>query len=52
MPVSFLISTTQNPWLSEAGGGQVLNTLREVLAETASDAAQAVMARHGITPPP
>lgn len=52
LPVSFLISTTQNPWLSEAGGGHVLNTLREVLAETASDAAQAVMARHGITPPP
>jgi hypothetical protein len=52
MPVSFLISTTQNPWLSEAGGGHVLNTLRDVLAETASDAAQAVMARHGIAPPP
>jgi len=52
LPMSFLISTTQNPWLSEAGGGHVLNTLRDVLAETASDAAQAVMARHGITPPP
>ncbi len=51
LPMSFLISTTQNPWLSEAGSGHVLNTLRDVLAETASDAAQAVMARHGITPP-
>ena len=51
LPMSFLISTTQNPWLSEAGGGHVLETLRDVLAETASDAAQAVMARHGITPP-
>jgi glutamate/tyrosine decarboxylase-like PLP-dependent enzyme len=51
MPLSFLISTTQNPWLSEAGGGQVLATLRGVLADTASEAAQAVMARHGITPP-
>jgi glutamate/tyrosine decarboxylase-like PLP-dependent enzyme len=51
LPVNFLISTTQNPWLSEAGGGHVLATLRGVLAETASDAAQAVMARHGITPP-
>jgi hypothetical protein len=52
LPLSFLISTSQNPWLSEAGGGHVLDTLRDVLAETASDAAQAVMARHGITPPP
>ena len=50
LPMSFLISTTQNPWLSEAGGGHVLETLRDVLAETASNAAQAVMARHGITP--
>jgi hypothetical protein len=51
LPMSFLISTTQNPWLSEAGGGHVLDTLRTVLAETATDAAQAVMARHGISPP-
>jgi hypothetical protein len=51
LPMSFLISTTQNPWLSEAGGGHVLETLRGVLAEAASDAAQAVMARHGIKPP-
>ena len=51
LPMGFLISTTQNPWLGEAGGGQVLDTLRAVLAETASDAAQAVMARHGIAPP-
>lgn len=51
LPMNFLISTTQNPWLSEAGGGHVLETLRGVLSETASDAAQAVMARHGITPP-
>jgi hypothetical protein len=52
LPISFLISTTQNPWLSEAGGGHVLATLRGVLADTASEAAQAVMARHDITPPP
>lgn len=50
LPMSFLISTTQNPWLSEAGGGQVLKTLRDVLSDTASSAAQAVMARHGMAP--
>ena len=50
LPISFLISTTQNPWLSEAGSGHVLDTLRDVLTDTASAAAQAVMARHGIAP--
>ncbi|MFN3276293.1 MAG: pyridoxal phosphate-dependent decarboxylase family protein [Paracoccus sp. (in: a-proteobacteria)] len=50
LAMSFLISTTQNPWLSEAGGGDVLKTLRDVLSDTASSAAQAVMARHGIAP--
>lgn len=48
LAVSFLISTTQNPWLTEAGSGHVLDTLRDVLSDTASAAAQAVMARHGI----
>lgn len=51
LPMNFLISTTQNPWLSEAGGGHVLSVLRSVLAETASEAAQAVRTRHGIAPP-
>ncbi len=51
MPISFLISTTQNPWLSESGSGQMLHTLIKVLSKTASTAAQAVMARHGIVPP-
>lgn len=50
LPMGFLISTTQNPWLSQAGGGQVLRSLRDALSDTASAAAQAVMARHGIAP--
>jgi hypothetical protein len=52
LPMSFLISTTQNPWLSESGSSlQVLRTLMQVLGDTASGAAQDVRARHGIDPP-
>lgn len=52
LPMSFLISTTQNPWLSESGSSlQVLRTLMQVLGDTATGAAQDVRARHGIDPP-
>lgn len=50
LPLNFLISTVQNPWLGEADGGH-LTTLMNVLSDTASEAAQFVMARHGLTPP-
>lgn len=51
LAMSFLISTVQNPWLSEAGSTSMLRTLMSVLGQTASAAAQAVMARHGLAPP-
>lgn len=51
LPMTFLVSTTQNPWMSESGGGHVIGTLRDVLATAAGKAAQRVMARHGIVPP-
>ncbi|MBC2836914.1 pyridoxal phosphate-dependent decarboxylase family protein [Paragemmobacter straminiformis] len=50
LPISFLISTVQNPWLGEADGGH-LTTLMNALFDTATEAAQFVMARHGLTPP-
>ncbi|MCW3782623.1 pyridoxal phosphate-dependent decarboxylase family protein [Defluviimonas salinarum] len=51
VPVSFLISTTQNPWLSEGGTGDFVGRIVKVLAATASEAADNVMTRHGLTPP-
>ena len=51
IPVSFIISTTQNPWLTATSKGNFLGTLMEVLKVTANTAAQQVMQRHDIQPP-
>lgn len=51
LPVSFIISTTQNPWLTSTSKGNFLDTLMEVLKATANAAAQQVMQRHNIQPP-
>jgi glutamate/tyrosine decarboxylase-like PLP-dependent enzyme len=48
--VRFLISTTQNPWLTEVGDGGELDVLMDVLRETATAAAGQVMRSHGLTP--
>jgi len=49
--VKFIISTTQNPWLTEAGDGHVLDTLMKVLGQTATRSAAEVIRRHGLAPP-
>ena len=46
--VKFLISTTQNPWLSETSTGNFIPELMKVLRRTATEAAFGVMQRHGI----
>ncbi len=51
IPISFIISTTQNPWLTSTSQGNFLGTLMEVLKGTANAAAQRVMQRHNIQPP-
>jgi glutamate/tyrosine decarboxylase-like PLP-dependent enzyme len=48
--VKFLISTTQNPWLTEIGDGGEVKVLMEVLGQTATWAAHEVMRRHGLAP--
>ncbi|MCV2882371.1 pyridoxal phosphate-dependent decarboxylase family protein [Actibacterium sp. XHP0104] len=47
----FLISTTQNPWLTATSEGSFVPTLMRILRRTATRAAQQVMQRHGLTPP-
>ena len=44
----FLISTQQNPWLTESAGGDVLPRVMDALHKVATDAAGAVMSRHGL----
>jgi glutamate/tyrosine decarboxylase-like PLP-dependent enzyme len=51
VPVSFLISTTQNPWLSEGGAGDFIARIVKVLGETAAQTADEVMTRHNLNPP-
>ena len=51
LPISFIISTTQNPWLTSTSQGDFLQTLMEVLKDTANTAAQQVMQRHNILLP-
>ncbi len=46
--VAFLISTTQNPWLTATAEGDFIPTLIDVLRETADRAAQFVIKRHGL----
>ena len=47
-PLRFLISTTQNPWLTATSDGNFVGTLMEVLRKQANAAARQVMHRHGI----
>ncbi len=49
-PATFLISTTQNPWLTATADGNFIPTLIDVLRKTASQAAQSVIKRHGLKP--
>jgi len=51
LPISFIISTTQNPWLTSTSQGDFLQTLMKVLKDTANTAAQHVMQRHNILLP-
>ena len=51
IPVSFIISTTQNPWLTSTSQGNFLNTLMDVLKKTANEAAKTVMKNHNIPLP-
>ena len=51
LPVSFIISTTQNPWLTSTSKGNFLDTLMNVLKATANAAAEQVMQRHIIPLP-
>jgi hypothetical protein len=44
----FLISTVQNPWLTDTARGNFLPDLMLVLRDTAQAAAQAVARRHGV----
>lgn len=51
-PVTFLISTTQNPWLTAtAEGKSFIPTLIDALRKTANEAASGVIKRHGLKPP-
>jgi glutamate/tyrosine decarboxylase-like PLP-dependent enzyme len=50
--VRFLISTTQNPWLTATRQGNFIGALMNILRDKANAAARHVMRRHGITPPP
>ena len=50
-PVSFLISTTQNPWLTSTDQGNFIETLMKVLKDTANSAAKEVMRHHDIVNP-
>lgn len=47
MGLRFLISTVQNPWLTDTARGNFLPELMSVLRETATRAAQDVAHRHG-----
>ena len=38
LPMGFLTSTAQNTWLSQAGGGRMLHSLRDALSDTATAA--------------
>jgi hypothetical protein len=51
IPISFIISTTQNPWLTSTSRGDFLETLMKVLKTTANAAAQQVMQHHNIPLP-
>ncbi|MGH1484926.1 MAG: pyridoxal phosphate-dependent decarboxylase family protein [Cellvibrionaceae bacterium] len=51
IPVSFIISTTQNPWLTATSQGNFLSTLMDVLKETVNEAAKTVMKNHNIPLP-
>lgn len=47
--LSMLISTMQNPWVTQTARGNFLPELMEVLRETAAQAAADIVARHGLT---
>ena len=49
--INFLISTTQNPWLSATSKGNFIPELMKVLRKTATKAALDVMKRHNISAP-
>lgn len=48
MGLRVLISTVQNPWLTETARGNFLPELMQVLHATATDAVRSVAARHGV----
>ena len=47
-PIKFLISTTQNPWLTATRDGNFVGALMDILRTKATAAAKHVMQRHGI----
>jgi hypothetical protein len=47
---TFLISTTQNPWLTATAEGNFIPKLIDVLRKTATKAALSVIKRHGLKP--
>lgn len=50
--VSLLVSTMQNPWVSNTERGTFIPDLRDILSEIVNDAVSALIHRHGLTPMP
>jgi hypothetical protein len=50
VPVSFLISTQQNPWLTSTAAGNFTDEVIKALKGAAIEAAAAVIHSHGLTP--
>lgn len=49
-PVDFLVSTMQNPWLTETADGNFIPDLTEILRDIVTDCVDRVVARHGLPP--
>ncbi len=50
--VGFLISTMQNPWISNTARGNFIPNLRDTLRDVVEEAVEKIVHRHGLTPLP
>lgn len=50
LPIAHLISTMQNPWVTESAKGNLLPMLMSELRQVVTEATAKVVARHGLTP--
>lgn len=48
--IHFLVSTMQNPWISETARGNFIPDLRDALRDVVRDAVAALIHRHGLAP--